>query len=46
MTWTVLQTRRFARTYKKLHDRQAADVDAAVAAVADDPDRGEQKEPL
>lgn len=43
MTWTVLQSRRFARTYKKLHDRQAADVDAAVAAVAADPDRGEQK---
>lgn len=46
MTWTVLPTRRFPRTYKKLHYRQAADVDAAVAAVADDPDRGEQKEPL
>ena len=43
MTWEVRQTRRFARAYKKLHDRQAADVDAAVATVADDPERGEKK---
>ena len=43
MTWEVCQTRRFARAYKKLLDRLAADVDAAVAAVADDPDRGEKK---
>ena len=43
MTWEVRQTRRFVRAYKKLHDRLAADVDAAVAAVADDPDRGEKK---
>jgi mRNA-degrading endonuclease RelE of RelBE toxin-antitoxin system len=39
MTWEVRQTRRFARTYKKLHDNLAADVDAAVAA---DPDIGER----
>ncbi|NEX23792.1 type II toxin-antitoxin system RelE/ParE family toxin [Thiorhodococcus mannitoliphagus] len=43
MTWEVRQTRRFARAYKKLHDRQGADVDAAVATVADDPERGEKK---
>jgi mRNA interferase RelE/StbE len=43
MTWEVRQTRRFARAYKKLHDRQAADVDVAVAAVADDPGHGEKK---
>ena len=43
MTWEVRQSRRFARAYKRLHLRQAADVDAAVAAVADDPQRGERK---
>jgi mRNA-degrading endonuclease RelE of RelBE toxin-antitoxin system len=43
MTWEVRQTRRFARAYKKLHDNLAADVDAAVAAVAADPDIGERK---
>lgn len=43
MSWQVSQTRRFARVYKKLHDHQAADVDAAVAEVAEDPDRGEKK---
>jgi len=43
MTWEVRQTRRFARAYKKLHDNIAADVDAAVAAIAEDPDIGEKK---
>jgi len=43
MSWAVRQTRRFARTYKKLHDNVATDVDAAVAAVAADPDIGEKK---
>lgn len=43
MTWEVRRPRRFARTYKTLHDRLVADVDAAVAAVADDPDRREKK---
>ena len=43
MTWEVRQTRRFARAYKKLHDNLAADVDAAVATVAADPDIGERK---
>jgi mRNA interferase RelE/StbE len=43
MTWEVRQTRRFARTYKKLQNRLAADVDTAVAAIAEDPDRGEKK---
>ena len=28
--WSVKQTRRFARQYKKLHDNGASDVDAAV----------------
>lgn len=43
MSWEVRQTRRFARAYKKLHDRQAVDVDAAVAVLAEDPECGEKK---
>jgi mRNA interferase RelE/StbE len=43
MTWTVQQSRRFARTYKRLHDRQAAEVDSAVTTVAENPDAGERK---
>lgn len=43
MSWEVRQTRRFARVYKKLHDRQAADVDTAIAVVAENPACGEQK---
>lgn len=43
MSWAVRQTRRFARTYKKLHDNVASEVDVAVEAVADDPDIGELK---
>ena len=39
----VVQTRRFARQYKKLHDKVAADVDQAVAGVAADPASGERK---
>jgi mRNA-degrading endonuclease RelE of RelBE toxin-antitoxin system len=39
----VVQTRRFARQYKKLHDNFAADVDQAVAAVAAAPESGERK---
>ena len=39
----VVQTRRFARQYKKLHDNVAVDVDQAVAGVAADPDSGERK---
>lgn len=37
MTYAVVQTRRFARAYKKLHTNVVADVDDAVAAVAADP---------
>ncbi len=37
------QTRRFARAYKKLHDKVAADVDAATEVVAADPTAGERK---
>jgi len=44
MTWEVRQTRRFARTYKKLNNATLlADTDAAVTAVADNPDVGERK---
>jgi mRNA-degrading endonuclease RelE of RelBE toxin-antitoxin system len=43
MTWAAVQTRRFARQYKKLHDNTAADVDAAVDAVVQDPNRGAAK---
>lgn len=43
MIYTLKQTRRFARAYKKLHDNVAADVDAATAVVAADPAIGERK---
>ncbi len=44
MTWEVRQTRRFARTYKKLTNATLlADTDAAVMAVASNPDVGERK---
>ncbi len=44
MSWQVLQTRRFARVYKKLTNTSLiADTDAAVATVADNPDVGERK---
>jgi mRNA-degrading endonuclease RelE of RelBE toxin-antitoxin system len=33
MTYAVVQTRRFARAYKKLNPNVAADVDDAVAIV-------------
>lgn len=41
--WVVMQTRRFARQYKKLHDNTATDVDLAIAAVRQNPDIGERK---
>ena len=44
MSWQVVQTRRFARVYKKLiQDSLIADTDVAVAMVADNPDVGERK---
>ena len=43
MTWSVQQTRRFARQYKKLHDNTAGDVNAAVDEVAQNPEIGERK---
>ena len=42
--WQVQQTRRFARTYKKLTNATLiADTDTAVASVAQNPDVGERK---
>lgn len=43
MTWRVNQTRRFGRTYKKLHDNVVCEVDAAVEKIALNPDIGERK---
>jgi len=44
MNWQVLQTRRFARVYKKLTNATLiADTDMAVATVAENPDSGERK---
>ena len=43
MSYEVVQTRRFGRQYKKLHDNVAEDVDSAVQSVADNPKIGECK---
>jgi mRNA-degrading endonuclease RelE of RelBE toxin-antitoxin system len=43
MIYEAVQTRRFARQYKKLHDNVAADVDAAVGAVTNSPTSGDKK---
>ncbi|GAB1409295.1 hypothetical protein MASR1M90_04490 [Desulfovibrionales bacterium] len=43
MSWDVCQTRRFARSYKKLHPNIATEVDTAVETVAQNPDIGTQK---
>lgn len=44
MSWEVRQTRRFARAYKKLvRAKLIADTDAAVDAVAQNPDVGVRK---
>ena len=44
MSWQVLQTRRFARIYKKLTNAALiADTDTAVATAANNPDTGERK---
>jgi len=43
MTWSVVQTRRFGRQYKKLHDNTAADVDDAVEQILQNPQIGERK---
>lgn len=43
MNWQIFQTKRFARTYKKLHDNIIGAVDPAIAEVALNPDIGEKK---
>ena len=43
MSYEVVQTRRFGRQYKKLHDDVVEDVDNAVQSVADNPAIGERK---
>jgi mRNA interferase RelE/StbE len=43
MSYTLKQTRRFARAYKKLYDNIAADVDTAAEIVAADPAAGDRK---
>ena len=43
MNWEMWQTRRFARTYKKLHDNVVADVNDAVEVISENPDVGEKK---
>jgi len=43
MNWTVFQTKRFARQYKKLQDNTATDVDTAVDEVRNKPEIGDRK---
>ena len=43
MTYQAVQTRRFARQYKKLHDNIAADEAAAVDAAVNSPKIGDKK---
>ena len=43
MRYEVLQTRRFSRQYKKLHDNVTTDVDAAIKTIAGKPAIGERK---
>jgi mRNA-degrading endonuclease RelE of RelBE toxin-antitoxin system len=43
LTYQAVQTRRFARQYKKLHDNIASDVDTAVATVEASPKIGDKK---
>jgi mRNA-degrading endonuclease RelE of RelBE toxin-antitoxin system len=43
MAYELRQSRRFARQYKKLNDNVAADVDAAVDLIANQPNVGDRK---
>ena len=43
MTFSALQSRRFARQYKKLNDNIASDVDSAVETVCCAPRSGDRK---
>jgi mRNA-degrading endonuclease RelE of RelBE toxin-antitoxin system len=43
MSWSIFQTRRFSRQYKKLHDNTATDVDNAVDCIQQNPNIGDSK---
>ena len=43
MNWQLRQTRRFARSYKKLHHSALAEVNQAIHTIAGNPDIGEKK---
>jgi len=43
MTWQVMQTRRFARQYKKLHKNIVTDIDDAIEVVSKSPKVGVRK---
>jgi len=43
MAYSVIQTRRFSRQYKKLNDNIAKDVDDAVGIISTAPSIGERK---
>ena len=43
MTYQVLQTKRFSRAYKKLHDNIVLDVNVAVEEISNKPSIGEKK---
>ena len=43
MSWAIKQTRRFLRTYKRLHSNQLHEVNQAIEAVAANPLLGEPK---
>jgi mRNA-degrading endonuclease RelE of RelBE toxin-antitoxin system len=43
MGFQLLQTKRFSRAYKKLHDIVASDVNIAVEEISDKPSIGEKK---
>jgi mRNA-degrading endonuclease YafQ of YafQ-DinJ toxin-antitoxin module len=39
----IHQTRRFQKVYKKLHQNQLAEANAAIQSIIDNPEIGEQK---
>jgi mRNA-degrading endonuclease RelE of RelBE toxin-antitoxin system len=43
MGFEVLQTKRFSRAYKKLHDNVASDVNIAVEEISNKPSIGEKE---
>jgi mRNA-degrading endonuclease RelE of RelBE toxin-antitoxin system len=43
MIWQVMQTRRFARQYKKLHKNTIADIDSAIEGLSQAPETGVRK---